>query len=83
MLISRGINVAINATDLFGSLVATGIIVQIAVQTIMNVAVVTNSMPNTGVPLPFISYGGTALVMALGCMGILLNISRYSRHSRR
>lgn len=83
ILISRGIKIAMNATELFGSLVATGIIVQIAVQTIMNVAVVTNSIPNTGVPLPFISYGGTALVVALGSMGILLNISRYSRHSRR
>ena len=72
----RGIRVAIKARDTFGSLLAIGITSVIAVQSIINIAVVTGSMPVTGVPLPFISYGGTSLVINLIAMGILLNISR-------
>lgn len=79
ILIWRGIKVAINATDLFGTLVATGIVVMIASQVIINIAVVTNSIPNTGVPLPFISYGGTSVAIVMMLMGILLNISKYSK----
>ena len=79
VLIWRGIKIAINATDLFGTLIASGIIIMIASQVIINIAVVTNSIPNTGVPLPFISYGGTSVAIVMLLIGILLNISRYSR----
>ncbi|MCY6483717.1 stage V sporulation protein E [Clostridium aestuarii] len=72
----RGIRTAIRAKDVFGTLLAIGITGVIAVQAIINIAVVTGSMPVTGVPLPFISYGGSALVFNLIAMGILLNISR-------
>lgn len=79
VLIWRGIKVAMNAVDMFGCLVAVGIISMIAIQVIINIAVVTNTMPNTGMPLPFISYGGTSLVFTMASMGILLNISRYQK----
>ncbi len=79
ILIWRGVKIAINATDLFGSLVASGIVIMIASQVIINVAVVTNSIPNTGVPLPFISYGGTSVAIIMMLIGILLNISRYAK----
>ncbi len=72
----RGIRVAMKAKDTYGSLLAIGITSVIAVQSIINVAVVTGSMPVTGVPLPFISYGGTSLVINMIAMGILINISR-------
>ena len=79
ILIWRGIRIAINATDIFGSLVAAGIVLMIASQTIINVAVVTNSIPNTGIPMPFISYGGTSLLVSMFLIGVLLNISRFHR----
>lgn len=79
VLIWRGIRVALNSPDLLGTLIATGIVVMIAVQVIINVGVVTNTIPNTGIPLPFISYGGTSVVFIMALMGILLNISRYSK----
>ena len=79
ILIWRGLRIAMNATETFGALIAVGIVLMIASQVIINVAVVTNSIPNTGIPMPFISYGGTALVVTMGCMGILLNISRHSK----
>lgn len=80
ILIWRGIIVAIkHKDDMFAMLMATGITVMIAVQVIINIAVVTNSMPNTGIPLPFISYGGTSLIIMMGCVGILMNISRYDK----
>lgn len=69
------------APDMFGSLVAIGITSLVAIQVIINVAVVTSSMPATGMPLPFFSYGGTALFFLLCQMGILLNISRASAKS--
>lgn len=72
----RGIMVAMKAKDVYGSLLAVGITSVIAVQSLINIAVVTGSMPVTGVPLPFISYGGSALVINMAAMGILLNISR-------
>lgn len=68
--------VAMKAKDVYGSLLAVGITSVIAVQSLINIAVVTGSMPVTGVPLPFISYGGSALVINMAAMGILLNISR-------
>ena len=55
-----------------------GIMAQVAIQTILNIAVVTSSIPNTGVPLPFFSYGGTALMILLMEMGVVLSVSRYS-----
>lgn len=75
-LIWKGYRTAMTAPDLFGSLLATGITSLVALQVLMNVAVVTSSMPATGVALPFFSYGGTSLMILLCCMGILLNISR-------
>lgn len=72
----RGIRTAMYAKDTFGTLLAIGITSIIAVQAIINIAVVTGSMPVTGVPLPFISYGGSSLVINMIAMGILLNISR-------
>ena len=79
ILIWRGLNIAMNSVDMFGCLIASGIVVMIAIQVILNIAVVTNTIPNTGVPLPFISYGGTSLVFMMGSIGLLLNISRYSK----
>lgn len=78
IFIWRGALVAMKAPDMFGSLLAVGITALVAIQVIINVAVVTSSMPVTGMPLPFFSYGGTALFMLLCEMGILLNISRAS-----
>ncbi len=82
VLIWRGIKVAMSAPDLFGSLTAIGITTLIAIQVIINVAVVTSSMPVTGMPLPFFSYGGTSLVFLMAGIGILLNISRYAKYDR-
>lgn len=67
------------APDMFGSLVATGITALVGIQVIINIAVVTSSMPATGMPLPFFSCGGTALFIMLCQMGVLLNISRACR----
>lgn len=78
VLIWRGIHIALNAPDMFGSLLASGITIMLALQVILNIAVVTSSIPPTGITLPFVSYGGNALVLFMGCMGILLNISRHS-----
>lgn len=75
----RGVLIAMRAEDLFGSLIAVGITALIAIQSILNIAVVTNSIPNTGISLPFLSYGGTSLIILLACVGILLNISRSAK----
>lgn len=76
LLIWRGIKIAMTAKDKFSSYAATGITTMIAIQVIINIAVVTNSMPNTGMPMPFISYGGTSLVVMMASIGLLLNVSR-------
>ena len=76
ILIWRGILIAMKAPDMFGSLIAVGITSLIAIQVIINIAVVTSSMPVTGMPLPFFSYGGTSLLILLCEVGVLLNISR-------
>ncbi len=76
IFIWRGILIAMKSPDMFGSLLAIGITAQIAIQVIINIAVVTSSMPATGMPLPFFSYGGSALFILLCEMGILLNISK-------
>lgn len=78
LLVIRGIRVALNAPDTYSSLVVIGIMAQIVIQTTLNIAVATSSVPNTGVALPFFSYGGTAIIVLLLEMGIVLNISRYS-----
>ncbi|KUK65740.1 MAG: Cell division protein FtsW [Desulfotomaculum sp. 46_80] len=78
ILIWRGFRAAVTAPDSFGTLLATGIVSGIAVQVIINIGVVTSSLPITGITLPFISFGGSSLVFSLASMGILLNISRYS-----
>lgn len=78
-IVIRGTTIAVKARDNYGFLLAIGIISVIAIQAIINIAVVSGSMPVTGVPMPFISYGGTSLVFNLGAMGILLNISRQSK----
>ena len=76
IFIWRGILIAMKSPDMFGSLIAIGITAQIAIQVIINIAVVTSSMPATGMPLPFFSYGGTSLFILLCEMGVLLNISK-------
>ena len=78
IFIWRGVLIAMKAPDMFGSLLAIGITALVGIQVIINVAVVTSSMPATGMPLPFFSYGGTALFILICAMGILLNISRAS-----
>lgn len=78
LLIWRGFAIAFKAPDRFSSLVVVGIISRIAIQTILNIAVVTNSIPNTGISLPFFSYGGSSLVILLFEMGLVLGISRYA-----
>ena len=82
-LILRGYWIALRARDRFSTVLAAGLVTQIAVQTILNMGVVTNLLPSTGVALPFFSYGGTALAVNLGEMGILLGISRYRNRAAR
>ena len=79
IFIWRGILIAMKAPDMFGSLLATGFTALIGFQAIINIAVVTSSMPVTGIALPFFSYGGTALIILLCAVGVLLNISRQSQ----
>ena len=82
-LILRGYWIALRARDRFSTVLAAGLITQIAVQTLLNMGVVTNLLPSTGVALPFFSYGGTALAVNLAEMGILLSISRYRNRAAR
>ncbi|MCI8964968.1 MAG: putative lipid II flippase FtsW [Clostridia bacterium] len=79
VFIWRGIVIAMKSKDMFGGLLAIGITSLIAVEVIINIAVVTASMPVTGMSLPFFSYGGTALIIQLATVGILLNISRTNK----
>ncbi len=81
LLLWRIANIALNAKDLFGSMVAVGVFGHIAIQVVLNVAVVTNLIPNTGVSLPFISYGGTSVLFLMAEMGIVLNISANANRS--
>ena len=76
LFIWRGIIIAMKAPDMFGSLVATGITALVMIQVVINIGVVTNTIPNTGMSLPFFSAGGTALIILLGMCGILLNVSK-------
>ena len=76
LMIWRFMVIANSASDMFGSMLVVGILSHISLQVILNIAVVTNSIPNTGVTLPFISYGGTSMLFLLIEMGIPLSVSR-------
>lgn len=78
LLVARGFMIAWRCPDKFGSLLAAGCVTHIGLQVLLNIAVVTNTIPNTGISLPFFSYGGTALMMTLGEMGIVLSVSKKS-----
>ncbi len=78
-LVYRGFRVALNARDDFGCYLAMGVVCWIAFQALINIGGITRSIPLTGVPLPFVSYGGSSLVMIMAGVGVLLNVSRYGR----
>ena len=78
LLLLRGITIALKAPDKFGALLTIGFTIQVVMQAVLNIAVVTNTIPNTGISLPFFSSGGTSLMMLLGEMGIVLSVSRQS-----
>jgi cell division protein FtsW len=78
LLMWRGFVIAAKAPDTFSSLLVMGLTLKVSIQAILNIAVVTTTIPTTGIALPFFSYGGTALVMQLAEMGIILSISRFS-----
>ena len=82
-LILRGYWIALRAPDRFSTVLAAGLVTLIAVQTILNLCVVTNLLPSTGIALPFFSYGGTALAVNLGEMGVVLSISRHRNRAKR
>ncbi|MDF2800126.1 MAG: cell cycle protein [Anaerocolumna sp.] len=82
MMIWRLFVIAINAPDLYGGLIATGVLTHIAIQVLLNIAVVTNTIPSTGIPLPFISYGGSSLLVLLIEMGIVLSVSNQIKYER-
>ena len=79
VLIWRFMVIATHASDLFGALIAAGVMGHIAIQVMLNVAVVTNTIPNTGITLPFISYGGTSVLFLLSEMGLALSVSRWQK----
>jgi len=78
-LVYRGFRVAMNARDEFGTYLAMGVVCWIAFQAVINIGGITRSIPLTGIPLPFVSYGGSSLIMVMAGVGILLNVSRYSK----
>ncbi|MFV2046489.1 stage V sporulation protein E [Metabacillus sp. YM-086] len=80
LLLWRGVRIALGAPDLYGSFLAIGIITMVAIQVMINIGVVTGLMPVTGITLPFLSYGGSSLTLMLMAMGVLLNVSRYSKY---
>ena len=77
LLLWRCMMIANNVPDLFGALIVVGVMAQIGLQVIINIGVVTNTLPNTGIPLPFISYGGTSAIFLLCEIGLVLNVSKY------
>ena len=81
-LILRGYRIALRGRDRFSTVLASGLVTLIAVQTILNLGVVTNLLPSTGIALPFFSYGGTALAVNLGEMGVVMSISRYQNETK-
>ena len=78
LLVWRGITISKRAKDPFGAMLGIGLSAQIGLQTILNILVITDWMPNTGISLPFFSYGGSSLIMLMAQMGIVLSISRTS-----
>ena len=76
LLVWRGIHIARRSKSRFGALIVCGIVLQVAVQAFLNIAVATDSIPNTGISLPFFSYGGTSLIVLMGEMGIIMSVSR-------
>ena len=82
LLVWRGFVIAQKAPDIFSSMLAFGLTSKVAIQAILNLCVVTSILPTTGISLPFFSYGGTALIVQLCEMGIVLSISRFSAQSR-
>ena len=82
-LVWRGFMIALHTKERFGALLVMGIMLQVGLQTALNIGVVTAVIPNTGIPLPFFSYGGTALVMLMGAMGVVLAVSRVSREIKK
>ncbi len=78
LLVWRGFTIAMRSPDKFGSLLAIGLTFQVGLQAMLNIWVVTNTIPNTGISLPFFSYGGTSLLILLSEMGIVLSVSRYA-----
>lgn len=83
LIIWRLFIISISSPDLFGGLICVGILAHIAIQVIINIAVVTNSIPSTGIPLPFISYGGTSVAILLAEMGIALSVSNQIKYERQ
>ncbi|BBF43008.1 cell division protein FtsW [Lachnospiraceae bacterium KM106-2] len=82
LVIWRLFIISISAPDLFGGLICVGILAHIAIQVMINIAVVTNSIPSTGIPLPFISYGGTSVTILIAEMGIALGVSNQIKYER-
>lgn len=82
-LVWRGLLIARSASDKFGSLMTVGLVSQVGLQAMLNIMVVTNTIPNTGISLPFFSYGGTSLIILLCEMGIVLSISRFSSITKK
>lgn len=83
LLAWRGFVIASKAPDIYSSMVVTGLTLKVTIQALLNIAVVTSLIPTTGIALPFFSYGGTALIMQLAEMGIILSVSRYSSGEKR
>ncbi|MBQ6118429.1 MAG: FtsW/RodA/SpoVE family cell cycle protein, partial [Clostridia bacterium] len=83
LLVWRGVVIGVNSETRYGALVAMGVVFQLAVQVILNIAVATDSIPNTGISLPFFSYGRTSMIMNMAEMGFVLSISRSSKIRRR
>ena len=81
-LMWRGFYIAKKAPDTFSSLLVTGLVAKVGIQALLNIAVVTTTIPTTGIALPFFSYGGTALIMQLMEMGIVLSVSRYTSQEK-
>lgn len=82
LIIWRGIRIALSTKDMFSCYLASGIVALITVQSLIHIAVSTSSMPTTGITLPFVSFGGTSLMMYMGAAGVLLNISRHTELER-
>lgn len=83
VLVWRGFTIAARASDKFGALLAIGLTCQVGLQAMLNIMVVTNTIPNTGISLPFFSYGGTSLIILLCEMGVVLSVSRFSSITKK